>query len=162
MSDAAEIEKQEDFPSVELAYPFAVASYELAQKRFDGIDTKIQSILSFAATLTLAAPVVASSRAITFHSPWFYAAFGAFLGAVVIGMYGRLKGKLLVIHPQNLWDEWLPLKEWEFKKSLIYYAGKHYGINQSLINHKGNLANLTAILFFAEVAFLVGWVVDRT
>ncbi len=43
----------QEYPSVDLAYPFAISAYDLAQKRLDAMESRLQTLIGFAATATL-------------------------------------------------------------------------------------------------------------
>lgn len=147
------------YPSVELAYDLAVNSYNIAQTRYDAIQSRIQTLLSFIATVSLAAPVLASNKNLTFNSRWFWSAVTVFFVALATGTFAWLRGHLIMIYPSDLYETWLDLDTWEFRKNLIWYAGKHFEANRDLINLKGRLAIITATLFFIELILLAAWVI---
>ena len=149
---------KKEFPSVDLAYPIAVASYEVAAKRLDTVDGRLQTILAFIVTVSLAVPSVAGGRGLPFGSAWFYTAVGVFLAAVALGTYARLAGKLRVLKPSNLYEGWLDLPEWTFKKDMIYFAGEDFVKNLRLVNFKWKCSVVVTILFVAEAVCLAAWV----
>ena len=97
-----------------------------------------------------------------FTSPWFYTAIGLFLAAVALGTYARLVGKLRVLKPSNLYDDWLDLPEWSFKKDMIYFAGQDFVKNLRLVSFKWKCSVAVTILFAAEAVCLAAWVVARS
>jgi hypothetical protein len=156
----SEVEKTEQsYPAVGLAYEVALASYEVAQKRYDAIDARIQTLLAFATTLTLAVPAAASSiRGADLRSRWLISALIAFAGTVAVGTYARWKGDIILLNPKHLYDGWLRYSEWEFKTNMVYWAGEHFEANRRLINSKGRLAVAASIMFALEALMLVVWV----
>ena len=78
---------KENYPGIELAYPIAVESYEVAVKRLDLMDGRLQTILMFAATLMVAVASVGTARKADFQSLWFYLGMAFFLGGAVYGSW---------------------------------------------------------------------------
>ncbi|MDT4895908.1 MAG: hypothetical protein QOH25_985 [Acidobacteriota bacterium] len=147
------------YPSVDLAYSFAVASYEVAQKRIDAVDSRLQTLLALGATVSLPIPVLANAKALSFNSTWFIAAACAFAFAMIAGTVARLRGRIILLHPSQLYQSWLHFSEWEFKKNMVYFAGQHFEANRSLAEIRGRLTTLTASLFLVEGVCLAMWAV---
>lgn len=152
--------RETTWPAVHLAYDFVLPSYQWAQQRLDATDLRIQTLQAFAATVTLAAPILAATvvKDIDLQSAWFIAALALFVVTVVLGAVVRAYGRLELMSPKRLYDRWLGDSEWEFKKDAIYFAGKHFEANRSLINKKGLLADGMTVLFVVETALLLTWV----
>lgn len=149
---------KEEYPSVELAYPLAIGSYEIAQKRWESMDNKLQTLITFVVTTTLAIPVLTKDTNLNFRSGWFIAAVAVFGLAVIVGLYARFSGYLIAIDPSILYESYLNATEWEFKKDFIYYAGHNFKANTAQINLKGNLANAVVALFFIGAVLVSVWV----
>ena len=147
------------YPSVEIAYPLALEAYERAMQRFDAVDSKINTLVTFAVTISLAVPVLASSKNISFRSYWFIFAALAFVFGIGIATYARLAGRLMLPDPRVIYDSYLHLEPWHFKRHMIDWAGDNWRHNQNLINRNGALAALSAILFALEVVAVGAWVV---
>lgn len=145
------------YPSVELAYPLAVNSYDVALKRMDAIDGRLQTLLAFIATVSLPVPVIGASKGLPFGSFWFIAAAIAFVLAMLVGILARVHGSVMLISPDVLFEKWLHLEESEFKKNLVYFAGEAWAANRRLASDRARLMTLTAILFLVEVAALAVW-----
>ena len=124
---------KDQYPGVELAYPFAVECYELALKRFEVMDARIHTLLTLFVSISLALPVAIRAIGYSFTSWWLYLAAMSFIGATILGIYGRLTGTLKVIDPQQLYQKFLHRGDWEFKKDFIYWAGEHYQANRTQI-----------------------------
>jgi len=156
--DGNEVDNSETaFPSVDLAYDIAINSYDVAVKRIEWIDGRLQALLTFAATVGGA--VVAASRSLLhFRSVWFYLAVISFGFATIVGFYARFTGTIRVLDPAVFYQTWLHRSNWEFKKDLIYFAGEDFQCNIKLSEKIWNLSIVVLILFFLEVAFLVLWV----
>lgn len=149
---------QENYPSVELAYPIAIASYETALKRLDALDNRVQTLMTFAATVMLAVPAVAANKGLSFKSGWFITALVLFLIANAFGIAARLRGHICLLSPETLYNEYLGLSEWEFKKDAIYWAGVNFKHNNNLILHRHRLMVMMLIFFLLEVEALAVWV----
>ena len=148
------------WPSVDLAYGFVLPAYQWAQQRLDAVDSRIQTLQAFAASITIAAPVFAAAIVtdIQFDSIWFVLALGAFGITVVTGAIARAWGTVQIISPQRLYQAWLHLSEWEFKKNAIYWAGEHFETNRTLVNGKGWVPMGMTAAFLAEAVFLLIWI----
>ena len=154
---------ENQWPSVGLAYDFAKSSYDWVQNRFDAANGRIEFLLTFASTVTVAAPVFIKAlyTDIGFGSSWFKAAIIVFVLSAIVGIAGRMYGGLKLVSPQTLYDKWLSRSEWEFKKDTIYFAGQHFEYNASQVNKKANLAILMSVLLVAEIVFIVLWVASK-
>jgi hypothetical protein len=154
-------EKAEDkWPSVHWAYEFVKPSYEWLQNRFDAVNARVEFLLTFSSSITLAIPIVVKVLFpdVIFWSLWFMSAMGMFLLTALVGILGRICGGLKLVSPQKLYNEWLNYSEWEFKKNAIYFAGEHFIYNSSQINRKVNFTIIMSILLVLEVAFIIIWI----
>jgi hypothetical protein len=151
------------WPGVHLAYEFVGLSYAWILQRLDAIDSRIQTLQAFAASVTLAAPILAASviKDVDFRSPWFILALCVFVALVVVGAAARASGSVKLISPQVLYDQWLHYPEWEFKKNAVYWAGQHFDANRSLVNNKARAALGMTALLLIEVGLLLAWVVTQ-
>lgn len=151
------------WPGVHLAYDFVSLSYPWILQRLDAVDSRIQTLQAFAASVTLAAPLLAASvvEDVDFRSPCFGLALAAFVAVVVLGAVARVWGNVKLISPQVLYDDWLHYSEWEFKKNAIYFAGQHFETNRSLVNNKSWAGLAMTALLLLEVGLLVAWMVPQ-
>jgi hypothetical protein len=158
MKEQAEIEKnQQDYPGVEMAYPLALGAYEVMQKRMDAVENRLQTLIGFATTLSLAIIAAVSGKGFNFHSRLFYAAIALYAAGIAVGYYARLWGSLLLFDPSKAFRESLRWSEWEFKKNAIDLAGKAFTANRRVINYKGWLTAVAATLFLFEAVCLAVW-----
>ncbi len=107
-------EKAEDkWPSVQWAYEFVKPSYEWLQNRFDAVNTRIEFLLTFSSSITLAIPIVVKVLFpdVNFGSLWFMSAMGIFLLTAIVGILGRIYGGLKLVSLQKLYNEWLNYSE---------------------------------------------------
>ena len=155
---------ENSWPSVGLAYDFVKPSYEWLQNRLDAVNSRIEFILTLSSSLTIAAPVFVKAlfTDIYFGSCWFVAAIVVFIFTALIGLIGRTFSGLKLISPQKLYDGWLGWSEWEFKKNAIYWAGKHFQFNASLVNKKANFGIAMTTLLVIEVILIVLWVASSS
>lgn len=130
---------EEKYPSVELAYPFAVSAYDVAQKRLDAVDSKLQTLMAVGVSLSLAVPAIAVSKGIHFGSAWFIIASVFFLLAICVGLYARVVGNLRVINPMRIYNHMLHLSQTDFKAEAIYWAGRDFETNRDMIERKAKL-----------------------
>lgn len=150
-------EKKHDRPSIDLAYPLAAASYDVAQKRLEAVEKRLQEILGFAVTISLGAIVIHANRNYDFRSYLFMAAMLAGLSGLIIGTYARVGGYLVLIKPSVLHKKYLDLSEPTFKTYFVYFAAKHWHINASLINRKGKFTSIAVVCFVVEIILLALW-----
>lgn len=153
--------KQENkWPSVEIAYEFVKPSYDWMQNRLDAVNTRIEFFLTLSSSVTVAAPIFAKAlyTDIEFGAWSFKVAMAVFGLIIATGVWGRIYSGLKLVSPERLYDKWLKWTEWEFKKNAIYWAGKHFKHNASLVNRKANFAIAMGILFALEVVFMVLWI----
>jgi hypothetical protein len=157
-------EAEDKWPSVNLAYEFVKPSYDWLQNRLDAVNDRIEFLLTFSSSVTIAVPVFVKALFddVHFGSFWFMAAIGIFVLIAIIGTLGRISSGLKLISPQKLYAEWLSWSEWEFKKNAIYWAGEHFKYNASLVNKKANFALLMSAFLVIEIVFIVIWVTRST
>jgi len=154
-------EKSEDkqFPGVELAYPIAVGSYDVAIKRMDSIDGRLQTILAFVLTASVAFITFAKDKDFRFDSAWFVSGICFLVASIIVGISARLYGAVRLLRPMHLWQTWLTDDEWTFKKDLIHDAAIDFDANMRLANLKWKCSVMIMILFVLEALCLTVWVV---
>jgi len=144
-------------PSVDLAYPLALTSYDVAQKRLEAVEKRLQEILGFAVTISLGTIALFANKNYVFTSWLFWAAMAACLSGLVIGTYARVQGYLVLIKPSVLQEKYVALPEPVFKSYFIETAAKHWGINAGLVNRKGKFTSVAVVCFVAEIILLILW-----
>jgi len=161
MSQSVKDNNEQKFPSVDLVYPLALASYDVAQKRLEVVEKRLQEILGFAVTVSLGTIALFANKNYHFKSFLFALAMLAGLSGLVIGTYARLQGYLVLIKPSVLHEKYLTLSESTFKRYFLYFAGEHWRTNASLINRKGKLTNIAVVFFVLEIILLSLWSVGQ-
>lgn len=157
------------YPSVGLAYPLAIQSYDWVAKRFEVLDGRIQGVLGLGISLTFATPIALSALDLQYQRGWMVAATVVFLSAICLGTYARLVGHVVIMTPTILYDSWIQYSEEDFKRYSIYYAGKHMKMNASLLARRYRLLSgvillfvLEALLFGAAVTLFQNASIERT
>jgi len=148
-----------DFPSVDLAYQLSVSSYDIAIKRLDSIDARIQTLLAFATSTT--AIVVSLSAGRGLRTTYFYFAAASMAFAIILGIWARMIGRIKLVRPNVLFERWLRKDEWTFKKDFIRFAGHDFEKNMGLVTLKWRMSLGVIVLFVLQVAFLVLWAAAR-
>lgn len=151
------ISLQEQYPAVELAYPIALASYETVSKRADALDSRAQTLITFFSTITMAFPAITAGKGLSFRSPWFLGGMILFAVANAFGLLARLRGRLIVLDPKNIFDHYLTDNDWEFKKNTIFFAGENFQHNNKLILRRAFYLNLSCLFFAVEALALAAW-----
>ena len=149
---------KENYPGVDLAYNLAVSAYDVVSKRLDAVDNRLQTILTLGIAVSLPILPLASAKNIPFRSLWFYVAALAFVAAIVTAVIGRVRGRVIALHPATLYEKWLHYSEWEFKKNFIHFAGEHFEANRQLVDRRNTLTVWASILFLAEALAVAVWV----
>lgn len=154
---------ENQFPSVPLAYEIALNSYDVLIRRIDSIDGRLQTVLAFFASSTVAVLGIVAGRKLDFHSRWFYAAVGLMTVAIVLTLIARLDGAVKVIDPSKLnCDEWLASSEWEFKNLIVQAAAQAFAVNNRLVTRKWRTAIAVIVTFFLGTMCLAVWVIRMT
>ncbi len=154
--------KKATYPSVDTAYEFVRPSYEWAQQRLDSVHTRIQTTLGFAAVATFGIPALVTSIApeADFSSPWFLSAIGLFSAVALVGILSMSLGSLEIVSPKRLYETWLHYEPWEFRKNALYWAGRHYERNRTIINRKAYALAALVVFFSTEGALFIAWAVQ--
>jgi hypothetical protein len=167
---AASVEDQQDarpeatYPSVSLAYEWVLPSYQMAVQRWDSIDSRIQSIITFGSTVTVAVPTflrAIAGASVDFHSIWFALAMLMFGIYVILGLATRAFGYLRLLGPQRLHDRLLHLDQSEFQRTVLYWAGVHFVRNIDRVKRKGHVLTAMTWLFVLEAGFLIWWSISQ-
>ncbi len=148
------------WPGLPLTYGFIPMSYDLALKRYEAVEGRLNNLIAVAAGLITGVPALAKAvlPGIGLQSWWFYAA--ALCAAVVaIGSawakaYGEVK--LLDIGVLSR-PSWRVLSEEEFRWWAVHFAADAFGRNLDLVNRKGNAAVVLTFIFLLEVGALGLW-----
>lgn len=154
----SEDELKEKFPSINLVYPIAIASYDNMIKRLDGLDGRIQTLTAFAVTACLAIPALGKIQNLSFRSFWFWGAMVAILLAAILSVCARLAGKVRMLDPENLRNGALHLPEHIFKAYAIHYAAKAFNTNNKRLKCKWRLSVFCMSLFTLALLCLLVWV----
>ena len=147
--------------AVRLAYDIAVESYALAERRRDAVHQRIDTLLSFVTTVTVAALVVVVSvfENPDLRSPLLWAAGAVYLLLVLCALIAKSVGALRQISPKLLYEQWLHLDEHEFRRRMIYAAGEYADEARKVTIRKSTVATGMAALFVAEGALFLAWLV---
>ncbi len=137
-----------EWPGVEEAYAFVLPSYQWMVTRLEAADSRIQTLLAFIATVSLAMPTLLGASLDQLAVRWALA-LGAL--AIVVGLVSRLLGGVMVVSPDVLWKKWTRRPEWKFKSRMLYYSAQHFRHNKKTGRRKNLAALLMTALFLAEV-----------
>ena len=154
-------ETKRAYPGVEIGYDFVLPSYDWMLARMDAADARIQTIQNFSITFTLAVPAAAKALNSRIEiSDWrFLLAIALFIALSTVGLVDQSSPAIKVVNPNIIFNEWLELDEWEFKKDAIARAGEHFEYNANYLLKKARATAWMTGLFLAELLFLLAWVV---
>jgi hypothetical protein len=144
--------------SVDAAYQLASYTYELMAKRFDAMDSKLNTVTTFAVSVSLTIPVLARAGGISFHSGWLYGAGIAFVVGLAALTYPRVTSGLVFLTPKVLYEDYLSLTDVEFKRTAIYWAGQHFERNAAMIDRNARLLATGVSCFALEALLVAVWV----
>ena len=145
-----------DYPAVQWAYDFVLPSYNWALQRFDAVQGRIQATVTVSIALMGAIPAFAETPR-DFSSHYFVLALAYFVVLLGYTIYARISGSVTLIHPGELYNNFLDLEEWDFKQSMIFYAAENYEANRDGVKRKWALLNCMVILFLLQTGFLLIW-----
>jgi hypothetical protein len=153
-------DEEKRYPSVDLAYNFVKPSYDWMLSRFEAANSKIQGLLTFSATITAAFPILVKAifNDVDFSSPWFYGAIIAFIFLVLTGIVGRRLGSIVLVHPEVLYEKYLYYSHWRFQQTIIYWAGKHFNMNNKIIVKKAWCTDIMTIFLLGEILCIAIWI----
>ena len=156
---APETLSPEDMPGLDRAYDFVQPSYQWALARYEAGNTRLQTMLTVVASVSLAVPTLAKllDDSLLFADKWFALACVAFLAAMAIGVYGRHAGTVVLADPRVLLRGWLSLPEAQFKYDALYWASDHFAHNVGAVERKWRCAGAMLALFLVEAGLLLAW-----
>ena len=152
------------YPSLDLAYEYVLPSHDWAIRRLEAVEQRIDNLMTFAITVTVA--LTASSIALAgladkpvppvLDEPG-YIAIALFLIVIIWGMFVRQAGEIAVIDPKVMFNYYLTKSPAEFRKDVLYYAGEVLHQNERTIRRKSWGANIMTVLFVIEIAAVFIW-----
>lgn len=159
--DTSQQTDEQKWPAVSAAYDFVLPSYQLLAARYEAADTRLTTLLTFMATLTLAAPIFGMNvnPNIAVATPSFLCGMGFFVVGAVIGVVARVSGNLVLPDPMVMFNKSLHRSEWEFKKNQIDFAGQNFKTNADAVREKGNMALAMTFALLLEVACFAVWLI---
>jgi len=148
------------YPGVDEACDWAKLSYSWTLQRLDAVDSRIQNLQAFSASVALAGFAVSGALDgdVDFKSAWLLMALAGFAVIVVAGAAVRAWGNVTLPSPRVLYEQWLAKPEWDFKKDAVYFAGEHFEANRRLINRKGWTADALTIVLALQTVALSVWI----
>lgn len=157
------VKVEQKWPSLDLAYSFVKSSYDSLQNRLDAVNARIEFLLTLSVSINIAIPIFMKALFddIYFGSYWLVAVTVVFVFTVIIGLIGRMLSGMILVSPQKLYDQWCGWSEWKFKKHAVYWAGKHFQHNASLIRKKANLGIVVTVLLAVEVGLIFLWIAGQ-
>ena len=149
--------------SINGSYDFVPQSYDLASRRLDSIERRINNSLIFFVTATFAIggallAVAPEPENIVFRHHYFVLAVAMFVIAVLMGILSNLDDdRLAFINPQILYEENRSDTTLEFRKKIVEASGQHFATNRSTITKKRNFLMGMNLVFVLELLFGYLW-----
>jgi hypothetical protein len=157
MVQSTEPTSEVTWPAVPFAYEFVIPSFDWMSQRLNAVEARLQTLIGFAATVTVAAPVLATAvlKQPKFDSMWFIWGVLMFFAIAAVGIAVLNTGDLQIISPQMVYKKYLHYSEWEFKKNILYSAGQGFEANANLVKTKGTVLTILSIVFLGQILLLV-------
>ena len=113
--------------SLDLAYEIAKSSDEWVAKRWDALDTKLQTTGVLAMGLAGGTPVIFRALELKFPPAWAVPAIACFVLALALTAIARIYGSIGALNPGALYHEnWLNCEPADFKMDFVKYAGSRF------------------------------------
>jgi len=163
-SEAMSCEDETAYPSVNEAFSFVVPSYQWALERFERNDSRLQQIVTIAASITVGFPLlgVRLNSDIGTDIDWSLIplAVAVLLGLAIVyhGLSSQTKRTLKLAGLLNLHREWLSLEKAEFKRDYLFYAGKHQEYNLEAVEWKATQVIRLSYALGAQVLLFLIWI----
>jgi len=157
-------EDETAYPSVNEAFSFVVPSYQWALERFERNDSRLQQIVTIAASITVGFPLlgVRLNSDIGTDIDWSLIplAVAVLLGLAIVyhGLSSQTKRTLKLAGLLNLHREWLSLEKAEFKRDYLFYAGKHQEYNLEAVEWKATQVIRLSYALGAQVLLFLIWI----
>lgn len=150
--------EKEKYPSVDLAYKIAIASFEVMSKQWHSINSLLHALLSISLSFVVAVPLIAKAANITVTDKRVIAIL-VFCGLTAICcMIGRLRGSLRVIDPGALYAHAIQKEQEMFKRDMVHSAGKEFKTNQQRIKNKWYISLTATVFLVCQILALVFWI----
>jgi hypothetical protein len=143
----------------DLAYPLAVNSYQDTAREVNTMDARLQTLLAWATTVSLAFIAAVAGRGYKLSSGWFITAAITFMIGAGCSIFALFRGQLWGLDPGVINARYLGLSSQEFKRKFVEEAGSSYEKNTHLLIWKRRLAMAAATIFLVELACLALWAV---
>lgn len=154
----------DDYPSLHLAFEVSLLTYDWAISRLQDVERRIDNLIRLGLTGTVAMPIIAQvvvnqPKSLIEFATWpGVVAAVLFVAALSLGVFARQYGHITLINPERLYAKQISKETWDFKRHIIYFAGKHHRTNAVLIQTKSTCADMIAVLFGIELVFGIYWV----
>jgi hypothetical protein len=154
-------DRMTQWPALEPAQSVVFPSYQWMIARIEAADSRLHTLMSFVATVTLGLPTLgrALNSSLSFRSLWFIT--GSLLASiiVVLGIVARGRGGIMLPNPMSLYNTSLNLSAEDFRIDALYFAGKHFETNRHTVEWKNRVLWWMSSFFLVEIALLFGWIV---
>ena len=164
MTEEKPFNPDEYYPSLNLAYEVSLLTYDWAIRRLQDVERRIDNLLIVGLSGTVALPIIAQAtseepKSLIEFATWpGILAILFFMAALFMGVVARQIGHVTLINPQRLYEGYIRKEQWDFRRHIIYYAGKTHITNAELIQTKSTYANWAAAFFGSEGLFGAIWI----
>ena len=143
--------------TMELIYELSMKSYDLAERRFEAMNGRIQGLMSLAIALLVTVPVLAEALDFDLHFLWHGLAGVVLLVAMVLGFRILLTRKLDAVSPRDLYKNFRHFPREQYMGEMILHAGESLEINGETIRYKRQgAASMSILLALCAVCSILG------
>ncbi|HUF02814.1 MAG TPA: hypothetical protein VMM38_01420 [Aridibacter sp.] len=151
---------QKYFPAIETAYPLALDSYAAITRRVEVANQRLQYQATFLLSISGLFPVILRSFDVPLFSTWFLLVMLGLALALAFAVYPQVfSGHLQLVHPTHLFNDHLDLEPLEFKKNMIFFAGKDFEKNNKLLERQHTWLLRSVGAFAVSAGLLAVWAV---
>ncbi|KSV18122.1 hypothetical protein DA01_04405 [Dehalococcoides mccartyi] len=149
------------YGTIDLMYCGIESHYEVMERRFEAINTRISNLIAWVIGSTSALLIFGSTCTDDKSSNMQWIILGAcmFIISIIFGIIAYNSGGIQRINPKSLYKDYLNYSEYEYKEYMIRWAGKHFETTKKSIDRKNCLIKAMAGSWILEILLLGLWVI---
>ena len=151
-------------PSVDTAFDFVVPSYQWALERFERNDSRLQQVVTVAASITVGIPILVdrisdvSIAVVGASTVPLVLAEVVGIGIVIFGLLSKQKHTLKLPGLTNIHREHLSLPVYQFKRNYIFWAGEDQCDNLEAIEWKASRVTQLSYWLIVQIVLFLAWI----
>lgn len=145
---------------LDIAYPIALGSYDVQEKRYSAVEKRLQELLTFGVAISLGIVTLFAGRGYPMDSKLFIVGLVVILFAVVVGVHSRMSGGLILMSPTGFnsnFEQLTKMSDFAIKEALLKSASAHWTMNNQTIKKKHKAISITMGFFLFGIILLACW-----